>query len=144
MKIISETLSGVRSFRGLGFLRIEGILYPVCGSRQFDLGSGSNVAYLDEQIKRLETVEPTQLATFIGRLISGNTANGFFGLVDRFNNRPLLGFGSIESIPLGLFALGSTVGIIPPLRDGFTANIGVAWDWPDVDLASTVAVTLIS
>lgn len=53
----TKTLRGEHSFRGAGFVEIDGILYPVCGSRKFDLSVGGTVRYREGQ---LELVKPEE------------------------------------------------------------------------------------
>jgi len=57
MEIKSDFLKGMHSFRGIGFVEVEGQLIPVCGSEVFNFHSGANVRYLKEQIQMVKAEE---------------------------------------------------------------------------------------
>lgn len=109
MRVMNETLQGIVSFRGLGFVEIDGLLVPVCGQVQMDLGRGSEVRYVAEQIKRLPDAKPTIKAVIRGLLYSDDegTPVQYFESADK-----QLRFlrGDIEGIPLGLWDFGNGSG----------------------------------
>ena len=57
MAVRSITKAGQVSFRGLGWVKVDGILYPVCGSRAFNLSATSSVIYKPSQLEMVPLEE---------------------------------------------------------------------------------------
>lgn len=55
--VINRLLKGEHSFRGVGFVEINGLLYPICGSRRFNLSEGDAVRYRVEQLQMVRPEE---------------------------------------------------------------------------------------
>lgn len=57
MTAIKETLEGTHSFRGVGFIEVNGMLRPVCGSVRINLYQKGTVRYVDKCIVRVPAEE---------------------------------------------------------------------------------------
>lgn len=132
MRVITEELSGEHSFRGLGFLKIDGMFTAVCGSKRVNFGRKAHVSWLDEQLKRVPP-EKEFVAVFSG--ILGSTTQGF--ILDADTGRTLLAEDSLYGIPRGLCEpINTTMVPMAPLymytNDGAAAtdNAAQAWDKP--------------
>lgn len=92
----SETLRGVHSFKGLGYVEISGQLYFVCGVKNFDCGEGCGVRYLVEQIERIALTQERK-ASYVGtcRIVASVAEFVVSGKV-------LLTGGNVNGIPCGL------------------------------------------
>lgn len=107
MKVQSDTLSGIQTFRGLGYVEIDRILVPVCGQEMVDCGNNSECRWIPDQITRLRNPKPTirgAVRGLFGLKGKGSTpiADSYFRTAD---GRKLLTVGEIEGIPLGIVDL---------------------------------------
>lgn len=53
----TQLLQGAQSFRGAGFVKIDDIYYPVCGSRRFELSAGAWCKWRTEQLQNVKPEE---------------------------------------------------------------------------------------
>ena len=53
----TQLLKGEHSFRGVGFVEIDGMLHAICGSRKFDFAEGTPVRYRSEQVQQVKPEE---------------------------------------------------------------------------------------
>ena len=53
----TQLLKGPHSFRGAGFVKIDDIYYPVCGSRKFELSEGAWCKWRTEQVQNVKPEE---------------------------------------------------------------------------------------
>ena len=53
----TQLLKGPHSFRGAGFVKIDEIYYPICGSRRFDLSEGAWCKWRTEQLQNVKPEE---------------------------------------------------------------------------------------
>lgn len=113
MKIISESLKGIVTFRGFGFVMVDGILVPICGQEMIDFGNGAEASYVDVQIKKLFSAKPTIRGIFRGVLQSWGDGDGYvickYGTVtadlpksSAFAGGYAMVDGILEGIPLGI------------------------------------------
>lgn len=98
MRVITEELKGVHSFRGIGCIEVNGHLTAMLGSKQFDFGLRGKVRYLEPQIKRVP-VETSFQGFFVGTYIIGNG-------IRNSNMVYLLTEQVFEGIPGGLINTG--------------------------------------
>lgn len=98
MRVTTEELTGEHSFRGLGFLKIDGMLTAVCGSKRLNFGRKANVSWLDEQLKRVPA-EKEFIAVYSGVMSTGST-QGF--IRDANTGAILLTEDTLDGIPRGL------------------------------------------
>ena len=99
MNVISEQLNGEHSFRGLGYVEIDGLSILVCGSKRLDCGNGNRVRYFDKQIKRVNAEVENRAEWFVTLetgagfaepvVIEGETAKPL--LFNGFRNRLYMG-----------------------------------------------------
>lgn len=125
MKVISEQLSKVNSFRGLGFLELNGVLYAVCGSRQFDFGTRATARWIDGCLTLLKTVEPEMRATYLVGSVAVAAGSGEAAVFDP-DGKPIMYSGALEGIPFGASAGDPYLNLIPPLRLSFSPAVGGA------------------
>lgn len=95
-RLISETIKGLNSFRGIGYIRLNGFLIPLCGSIQLDGGNGCQVEWISPMVRRMRIIEPP-----IKAVISGNFDCNTLEFKS-FDNLYSLNSGFIDGIPLGI------------------------------------------
>ena len=102
MKVINETLKGLNTFRGLGFVDFDNLLVPVCGQVMLDFGNGCEVRYIDQQIKRLKSPAQPVRAVVRGSLsLVEDPTESYCIFTSALGNYTLLP-GDLEGIPKGL------------------------------------------
>lgn len=152
MKVMNENLKGMVSFRGLGYVEIDGLLMPVCGQEVIDLGNGAEVRYVEQQIVRITKSAPRVRGVFYGELFyDGDLEDWFYRRAD---GKILLQEGFLEEIPLGLSVGGAgELFVRAPFRlrldikhkngaSGLTPELGNAYDpicpgFPPSDIPSS-------
>jgi len=96
-QIVTEQLTGEHSFRGCGFIIVNGFKTAVCGSRRVNFGIRGNVKYIGERITRVPAEEELKAA------FKGTYPNTTLGvLVDPVTGKFLLDENEYEEIFGGL------------------------------------------
>lgn len=116
MNVISEQLSGLHSFTGVGVLVIDGQELAICGSKQVYLGNGKRVKYLQEQIRRVEPEK--ERVVVISGLFAGATSTQGEPVYLDVNLKPVLYFGWLDGVPLGA-EIGYTAPTEAAVHPGF-------------------------
>lgn len=116
MTINTETMKGKISFRGLGFILLNGMNVAICGSRQVDCGYGAEVKWIDGQLIKVP-VEPEIRATYVASFddAAGATGDPVFSVV----GGPTLYLGRSEGLLLGADYGMTDFVVQPPLRASF-------------------------
>lgn len=114
MKIISKTLKGMVSFRGLGFVEVNGMHVAVCGSRVINCGVGAAIRWCDLQLMQVPQEQEME-ATFYGTFFDAAVASGEV-IFQSADNRQCLYLGTLEGLPLGADRSASAVFAVPPLN----------------------------
>jgi len=116
MKIISKNLTGLVSFRGVGFLNVGGLQMAVCGSRPVNCGVGLQVRWCDTQLIQVP-FEPEIRATYRVRTRANSATNEDPLFYDYDTGKDILFQGVKEGLLLGAASDGSTLfQVVPPLR----------------------------
>lgn len=112
MKIIQKTLSGLVSFRGVGFVDVGGIQVGICGSKQINCGAGCNVRWVDIQLQMV----PLEAELVGVKMVTLNVYAVAAGewLVRDTDGKDLLYYGHLEGLNLGGLANGADYALISP------------------------------
>lgn len=99
MNVISETQSGVWSFKGIGFVYVDGFKIAVCGSKKINLGNGAKVRYCEKQIKRVNEEEEFDAVASVE--FATSTGAGDPVVNNAIAARPILYDGVVDGVDLG-------------------------------------------
>ena len=114
MKIIQKTLSGPASFRGVGFLKLNGQHIAICGSRLINCAMGSNVLWCDQQLIMVPPEQEYQSTYQVSLAFS--TMDEEIIVSDAITGKALLFCGSKEGLILGANADGQSCIVAPPFK----------------------------
>jgi len=115
----NDTISDEVSFRGLGYVEINGILMPVCGSRRFNVGRNAKVRWLDEQIERAKAEEERKAVFEVYCQLTDPTSTVRLATGRVTGGKVLLQQGYEEGLPRGIVFDNTLVDgywLCPPFR----------------------------
>ena len=99
MNVITESQKGIWSFKGVGFVYVDGMKIAVCGSKRINLGDGAKIRYCEQQIKRVTAEEEYKAVLTVDFVASAAPVDPV--VVDVIGARPILYDQSKDGVDLG-------------------------------------------